>query len=141
MRRIAAGFTLIELLLVVALLAGLLVGAMNVSAGEIRRAELDKAAIGLQADLTQVRGYAARQGQLGRLRATSATTYELRMGTQQLSRTLPAGVSLSPTNFDVTYQAPDATVLSGSSTLLDLSRGTDSRTLRLVGYTGKVVRE
>lgn len=141
MRLRAAGFTLIELLLVVALLAGLLVGAMNVSAGEIRRAELDKAAIGLQTDLTQVRGYAARQGQSGRLRATSATTYELRMGTQRLSRTLPAGVTLSPTNFDVTYQAPDATVLTGSSTLLDLNRGSDGRTLRLVGYTGKVVRE
>ncbi|GHG41249.1 pili assembly chaperone [Deinococcus indicus] len=134
------GFTLLELLVVMALIGIVAAMAGQSFLGAVRTNQLRDASAQLSADFEQVRSSTFRYNRNATLRITGADTYELTTNGVKTTRNLPNGVTVTPINASVTYNAPYS-LLSTPPVTLELRRAGHPKvfTLWTVGVTGKVL--
>jgi prepilin-type N-terminal cleavage/methylation domain-containing protein len=137
------GFTLIELLIVLAILG--ILGGMTlwIYIRESRLSYVRQAAFELQADIENLRTSAIRLNGSAIFERLSNTQVRFTLpGAAPRTESLPPGVSIqlgTGSNNSFTYQAPLATITTGSNVYEISLANAPSVFVKVIGVTGKVV--
>ncbi len=139
-------YSLLELLMVMAILG--IVGAIGFInlMPSLHRAQLRQVSGQLAIDLEQVRGYTQRLNQNSSITVT-ANNYTVQLGNAAAqTKTFPTGISLEKISGDysITYTAPFGEIDANPS-LWELHSvrlpDTETRKVKIIGVTGKVIEE
>lgn len=141
--RMQKGFTIIEILIVLMLVGILVAISLEAVRGQVLGSALREADSQLVADLEQARSSAFKTSQDSVFTlAADGKSYTLKLAGQSITKRLPNPVTMTisgtstPNTF--TYSAPYGTVSAVGATL-NLSVPIKSKTLYLLGVTGKVI--
>jgi len=146
--RPAKGFSLLELLIVLVMM-GLIAGVGYASLrGMMEKNRLDAATAQVANDLSRARSYAQTKNLASNWKKLSDTTYQLQLGSDVKQYTLPDGIKFSnlPNGTYVKYAPPygevrvNGSVISALKIELTNEKG-DSTEVRIVGVTGKVIKQ
>ena len=135
------GFTLLETLMVLVILGIVMGGGYALLRPALDRSRLENATTQVATDLMRVRSFAQRSNQMASWTRLDDSRYRLNLGGQTHDYSLPEGITFAApaAGTVIRYRPPYGEFSAAAKNITVQDSKGRSRTLHVVGVTGKVI--